>query len=57
MGGHMGLGPPTFVSGGPSPPLLNVESCQKTLSNTISIGSIKVNRFNEKMLQNLAVIW
>jgi len=48
-GGLKGLGPHTFISeGGLAPQLLNDEFCLKSLSNTISIGSIKVNRFNEK---------
>ena len=49
------LGPPTFISGGPGPPLLNFEFCLDvvSLSNTISIGSsIKANRLMKKMLQN-----
>jgi len=46
----MGLGPPTFISGGTGPPLfcLNIVS----LSNTISIeSSDKVNRLMKKTLQ------
>ena len=46
-GGRMGLGAPTFISGGPVPPrfCLNITN----LSNTVSIGSSdKVNRLMKK---------
>ena len=47
--------PPTFISGGPGPPLFCLNTV--SLSNTISIGSSdKVNRLMKKTLQNFGSI-
>jgi len=54
-GGRMGLGPPTFISGGLAPPLFCLDTV--SLSNGISLGSSdKVNRSMKKTLQNFVRI-
>ena len=37
----MGLGPSTFILGGPGSPNLNFEFCLNNISNAVSIGSIE----------------
>ena len=52
-GGPHGPRPPTFISGGPGPPLFCLSSV--SLSNTISIGSSdKVNRLMKIARNNRA---